>query len=92
VLRLLYSMDLPHNLMPSLHVSWSALFVISLRSASPAWLRRAFEAWFVALCTSVLLVHQHHVLDVAGGILVALAAKLAVTDDGVWTWTFRRQS
>ena len=88
----LYSMDLPHNLVPSLHVSWSALAVLSLRSASPAWLCRALEVWFVALCLSVLLVHQHHVLDVAGGTLVAWAAKRAVRDDGAWTWPFWRQS
>jgi membrane-associated phospholipid phosphatase len=90
--RFLYSLDLPHNLVPSLHVSWSALSVISLRCASPPWLRRLFEVWFIALCASVLLVHQHHVLDVAGGVLVALAAKWAVRDDGVWTWAMRRQS
>jgi membrane-associated phospholipid phosphatase len=88
----IYLFDLPHNLVPSLHISWSALFVGALRDASPAWLRRALAAWFVALCASVLLVHQHHVLDVLGGLLVAWSAKVAVRDDGFWTWAPGRQS
>lgn len=85
-LGLIYLLDLPHNLFPSLHVSWSALLLGALRRASPPWLRRALEAWFLALCASVLLVHQHHVLDVLGGLLVAWAAQAAVRDDGVWAW------
>lgn len=90
--RLIYLFDLPHNLVPSLHISWSALFLGALRGASPPWLRRVLEAWFLALCASVLLVHQHHVLDVAGGLLVAWAAHLAVRDDGTWARTLGRQS
>lgn len=80
----IYLFDLPHNLAPSLHVSWSALFIVALREASLPWLRRMLEAWFVALCASVLLVHQHHVVDVIGGLLVAWLAHLAVRDDGAW--------
>jgi len=90
VFGLIYLFDLPHNLVPSLHVSSSAMFVGALREASPPWLRRVLEAWFVVLCASVLLVHQHHVLDVAGGLLVVWAAKVAVRENGVWAWTLGR--
>lgn len=81
---LIYLLDLPHNQAPSLHVSWSALFLGALREASAPWLRRALEAWFILLCASTLLVYQHHVLDVASGLLVAWAAHAAVRDDGNW--------
>jgi membrane-associated phospholipid phosphatase len=74
----LYLLDRPHNLLPSLHIAWSALLLHALRAASPGWLRRAFEVWFVVVCASVVLVHQHHVLDVIGGLLVACAAGLVV--------------
>ena len=90
VFGLIYSLDLPHNLVPSLHVSWSALFVGALREASPPWLRRVLAAWLVALCASVLLVHQHHVLDVVVGLLVVWGAKVAVREDGLWAWTSGR--
>lgn len=89
---LIRALDLPHNVAPSLHVSWSALFIGALRRPSPPWLQRAFELWLVALCASVLLVHQHHVLDVLGGLLVAWAAVAVVRADGQWIWVPGRQT
>jgi len=87
----IYLLDPPHNLVPSLHVSWSALFLGALRQASPAWLRRVLEAWLISLCASVLLVYQHHLLDLIGGLLVAWAAHVAVRDNGAWAWPKGRQ-
>jgi membrane-associated phospholipid phosphatase len=89
--QLVYLLDLPHNQLPSLHVSWSALLLAALREASGPLLRCALEVWFIALCVSVLLVYQHHVLDVIGGLLVAWAAHAAVHDDGNWAWLSGRQ-
>jgi len=85
--RLIYLFDRPHNLVPSLHVSWSALILGSLRAVSPSWTRRLLEGWFLLLCASTVLVHQHHLLDLLGGLLVALGAGYAVRGDGTWTWT-----
>jgi PAP2 superfamily len=90
-LQLVHTLDLPHNLVPSLHVSWSALFVLALRRPSPAWLRRAFELWFAALCASVLLVHQHHLIDIVSGLLVAWLVHAAVREDGSWAVTSGRK-
>jgi hypothetical protein len=80
--RYIHVLDLPHNLAPSLHVSWSFILLLALRGASPGWLRRLLELWLVLLITSVLFTHQHHVLDVAGGMLVALMVHTAVRHDG----------
>ena len=74
----IYLLDLPHNLVPSLHIAWSGLILGALRAESPSWLRRALEAWFALICAAVVLVHQHHVLDVIGGVLVGYAAILVV--------------
>lgn len=88
--RLLHTLDLPHNLAPSLHVSWSLLLLLTLRSVSPRWLRVGFDMWLALLVASVLFTHQHHLLDVAGGMLVALAARAAVGVDGRWSILPRR--
>jgi membrane-associated phospholipid phosphatase len=86
IFSLIYLFDLPGNTFPSLHVSWSALFLGSLHDVSGPRVRRLLEVWFVALCVSVLLVHQHHVVDIAGGLLVRWLARVAVTEDGQWAW------
>lgn len=77
----IHALDLPHNLVPSLHVSWSLILLLALRRASRGWVRRMFEAWLALLLVAVLLTHQHHVLDVLGGILVALGAHALVLGD-----------
>jgi membrane-associated phospholipid phosphatase len=74
----IYLLDQPHNLLPSLHIAWSALILHALRGASHGYARRALEAWFLVVCASVVLVHQHHVLDVLGGLLVACAVGLLI--------------
>ena len=76
----IHFLDLPHNLVPSLHISWSGLILFSLHGASARWTRRALEVWFALICVAVVLVHQHHVLDVIGGLLVGYAAIAVVRD------------
>ena len=68
----LFALDLPHNLAPSLHVVFSALISLALcdRARAP-WVRAACRAWLALLCASTVLVHQHHLLDVASGLAVA---------------------
>ena len=71
VFHALYALEMPHNLVPSLHVASSALFLAALyRSLSSPWFRGGLILWGVLLCASVLLVHQHHVLDVVSGLLL----------------------
>jgi len=90
--RLIHMLDLPHNLAPSLHVSWSLVLLLTLRGASPSWVRRGLELWLALLLLSVLFTHQHHLLDVAGGMLVALATRAAIRGDGSWVTLDRRPS
>jgi membrane-associated phospholipid phosphatase len=68
----MFAVDLPHNLVPSLHVTFSALILFSLIDASVLFAAKlALSAWLILICLSTLLVHQHHLLDVAAGLLVA---------------------
>jgi membrane-associated phospholipid phosphatase len=73
VYQALYAIELPHNLVPSLHIASSTLLIAAIHNntASP-WGRMALVVWCVLICASVLLVHQHHVLDVISGLLLGL--------------------
>jgi len=37
------------------------------------WLRWPAGVWLALICASTLLVHQHHVADIAAGLLLAWA-------------------
>jgi hypothetical protein len=66
-----------HNLVPSLHV---ALSLITLRAvwplAAPAW-RAGLGVWWGLGTLSVLVTHQHHLLDVLAGVGLVMALSLA---------------
>lgn len=71
----LFAVDQPHNLVPSLHVAFSALILLTLiRHATSAGVKALLATWLVLLCSSTILVHQHHLLDIAAGLFVAVAA------------------
>lgn len=82
LLRLLYWVDIPHNLFPSLHIAYSVLIAQAVRPGSPGWFRPALAGWVGLMCVSVVLVHQHHVIDVFGGLLLAGGIGLAWTRFG----------
>jgi len=69
--RVMWSQDLPGNTFPSLHVAVTGLGALRLRHrrAGALWL-----AWAGLISLSTLTVKQHFVVDVAGGVVVALAA------------------
>lgn len=67
----LSAVDKPYNQMPSLHVAYCMILWISLRSSitQPAW-RAALAAWLLLVAVSTVCTYQHHVLDIAGGVLL----------------------
>lgn len=72
IFRALHAVDLPHNLVPSLHIGYSALIVAALVATGlPRWADVALFAWLGLIAVAVVLVHQHHLADVAGGFAVA---------------------
>lgn len=63
---LLRRIDLPYNVLPSLHVALSAIVMRSLFGVFGTAGRLMLGAWLPAMVASVLLTHQHHVADVLG--------------------------
>lgn len=80
--RLLYTVDLPHNLFPSLHVTYSMLVALAIGPGSNGGFRLALRVWIGVMCVAVVLIHQHHVADVFGGLLLAWSIRLAWTRFG----------
>ena len=66
----LYSLDQTANTFPSLHITFSYLF-IRIIIFSLKTLHFIFWSWFILIACSVLFTHQHHLLDIIGGILLA---------------------
>ena len=68
----LFSVDMPYNMVPSLHVIFSALIVFAITDNSRTKLvKSAWWGWLILICMSTLLVHQHHLLDLIAGLVVA---------------------
>ena len=73
VYQALYALELPHNLVPSLHIATSTLLIAAvLHNTSSRWIRLGLILWCMLICVSVLLVHQHHILDVISGLLLGI--------------------
>jgi membrane-associated phospholipid phosphatase len=69
--------DLPHNLVPSLHVVFSAIIVFAIVEGMNKKATKIFTwGWLFLLCLSTLLVHQHHVLDVVTGLFIAVLFRI----------------
>lgn len=71
-------LNLEYNEVPSLHIAFAvtAALVFGRRCG---WLGRTlFGLWAVGVSVSTLLIHEHHLLDVGSGVLLAAAAILVV--------------
>ena len=71
--RLVYVIDQPNNLFPSLHVvcsyyCWRAVYDTE---GIPRWYRRFNFVYLVLVCCSVLFVKQHVLVDVPAGVVVS---------------------
>jgi membrane-associated phospholipid phosphatase len=70
--------NLRYNLVPSLHVALSLVCVdLFARRASLAG-TFVFWCWGLAISVSTLILHQHHLLDVVTGAILALGVNRAV--------------
>lgn len=75
MLELVYKMDSPTNLFPSIHCLVSWLCVIGLRGTKvPLWYKLFSLTFAIAICASTQFTKQHYIVDVAGGIVLAEAA------------------
>ncbi len=70
----LFAIDKPFNLFPSLHITYPILFVIFCRKNFGTISRIIVSLWLILVMISIVLTHQHHILDVVAGILLALVS------------------
>ena len=76
---LLFAMDRPTNLYPSLHIAFSYISMwFVLGQTRSILLKLLVGLWFVAICSSVILVHQHHLFDIVTGLALAVVARRVV--------------
>jgi membrane-associated phospholipid phosphatase len=68
----MFQVDPPFNLVPSLHVVYTTAIGLALIGRAGALLRLLLCVWLALVLSSTVLVHQHHLLDVATGIALVL--------------------
>ena len=70
----MFLVDKPHNLLPSLHIVYTALTGSAICKAQWPRGRRCLclliVVWSMAICASTMLVHQHHILDVVTALML----------------------
>ena len=78
--RLADRLNLTYNLVPSLHVALTVICSAILARRAAPWGKVALWTWAGAVAASTVLTHQHHVVDVATGWLLAIACVRLVND------------
>jgi membrane-associated phospholipid phosphatase len=79
VYEFIFVVDRPHNLVPSLHVIYTSLILLTAIAATKTLLTRLLLfLWLIVVCASTVLIHQHHVIDVASGIAIAAATSYTI--------------
>ena len=70
MLNVIYVLDRPDNLFPSIHCldSWLCWAAVRSRKDVPAWVRWLFLALALAIAASTLTTRQHVLADVAAGL------------------------
>jgi membrane-associated phospholipid phosphatase len=72
IFRLLYGFDRPYNLFPSLHITIRTILANTYGRHTRGLLKALSNTWFTLIGLSTVLTYQHHVIDVAGGFILAL--------------------
>lgn len=70
-------LDRPFNQFPSLHITLCILLADIYLSHTRGAVRTAAQVWFSLIGASTLLVYQHHVIDIVGGFVLAVACLYA---------------
>jgi hypothetical protein len=76
--ELLKAFDYPYNMCPSMHVAYTFILRLLYTSHARGWLRWVLHVWFALVTMSVLLVYQHHVIDLIGGAALTVLVVYAI--------------
>src|SRR5205807_9547246 len=66
-----FLMEYPHNLFPSLHIVLCLIVADVYARHTHGIIRVLLCTWFILIGVSTLLTWQHHLVDIAGGIVLA---------------------
>jgi membrane-associated phospholipid phosphatase/predicted protein tyrosine phosphatase len=72
IFSFLHGFDRPYNMFPSLHIALRTILADTYARHTRGPLRWLVHIWFSLIGLSTLLTWQHHVVDVAGGFVLAL--------------------
>lgn len=78
-LRWYYTLDHPNNTFPSTHCIAVIVLLCFMRDRLRPFTRFAYEFWGVLIFASTLLIKQHYVVDVIGGIALGTAVFLILS-------------
>lgn len=85
---ILLGFDKPYNQAPSLHISLLIVLWYLYAKLLQGFMRIILHVWFFAIGASVLLVYQHHFIDVWTGVLVGVACLYLIPDRPFfWRWS-----
>ena len=73
-------LNLTYNLLPSLHVAFAVICVAIFSARAPLAGKVLLWFWAAMVAASTVLLHQHHLLDVATGWLLALVCVRLIFD------------
>lgn len=73
-------LNLTYNLLPSLHVAFAVICVAIFSARATVVGRVLLWFWAAMVAASTVLIHQHHLLDVATGWLLALVCVKSIFD------------
>lgn len=73
-------LNLTYNLLPSLHVAFAVICVAIFAPRAPLAGKVLLWFWATMVAASTVLIHQHHLLDVATGWLLALVSVKSIFD------------
>jgi membrane-associated phospholipid phosphatase len=71
IFREFCSLDQPYNLVPSLHITLRTILADLYGRHTRGLANAAVHVWFSLIGFSTVLTYQHHVVDVAGGFVLA---------------------
>lgn len=77
----IHTFDKPHNLFPSMHVAFAFILRWTYHRHVRGLPRLLFHGWFLCVSLSTILVHQHHLVDLAGGLALAILCCYLITED-----------
>jgi membrane-associated phospholipid phosphatase len=72
------ALNLTYNLLPSLHVAFAVICAAIFSPRAPRPVKTLLWLWASLIAASTVLIHQHHILDVVSGWLLAVVCVRAV--------------